>query len=136
MGSNRNRNRKRRTEAAQRPPEGKTVRKLGIVLDRPDAELNLEREPLFTAGGITYDIPVTAPAGWQAIFALVVKDEGVDAAVAWAMKRMLGEKGLAALRDSLMFDEDLVLISAEVIKRLRPGVAADPKDQPSKPGQQ
>lgn len=84
----------RRPRAAGTTANGKPA---PIVLDDDDEDPFAEREPLFSLGGKVYTIPVVVPVVDVLHYGDLWMEQGVTAALMFALRSTLGEDGYRAL---------------------------------------
>jgi hypothetical protein len=84
----------------------KPTRRTPLVDETPDVPIVLtddgedefaEREPLFSLGGTTYTIPVRVSGADALRYATIWMNQGVTAALVWALRECVGDEAYAAL---------------------------------------
>lgn len=71
-----------------------------VELGRGVSNADVPREVLFTRDGVGYSIPTAFSAAETLRYLDLVAFKGSDVAVAWAMRRALGDVGMVALMDA------------------------------------
>lgn len=76
-----------------------------VELTRGTSALTVPREVLFKRDGVGYSIPTVFSAADTLRYLDLVAFQGSDVAVAWAMRRALGDVGMVALMDADVGDD-------------------------------
>lgn len=93
----------------------------GGALDLVDVDdaVEVPRDVLFRRAGVAYTVPIRFDAADTLTYLDMVAWQGSDVAVAWAMRRALGDAGMAALMSTKgMSDVTLTRLVAVVHNRL------------------
>jgi len=92
----------------------------GGALDLVDEEVpEVARDVLFRRNGVAYTVPVTFFAADTLRYLDLIAWQGSDVAIAWAMRRALGDVGVEALMSvKNMSDEKMTKLVAVVHSRL------------------
>ena len=83
----------------------------------------MPRDELFSVDGVPYTIPTKFPPIVAIMYGRMVREQGNDAMVAWALDIALGPVGMNAFLSVSPSEEDIVKVVAIILARIQ-GLAA------------